>query len=207
LLAAAAGAAAIVGPLASGSPSPPASSSSSRGGPLGPEGVPVPAGGDLAAASGPGTPAGPVDGISCLGGEQLAFHIHAHLAVFADGRPMRVPGGIGIRDPQVENTPAGPFVGGGSCFYWLHTHAADGIVHIESPVARTYTLGEFFDVWGQPLGRGRVGPARGPVTVFEDGRPYRADPRTLPLTAHRQIVLEVGTPVLAPEPIRFPAGL
>ena len=29
---------------------------------------------------------------------------------------------------------------------WLHTHAADGIVHIESPVDRTYTLGNFFDV-------------------------------------------------------------
>jgi hypothetical protein len=30
-------------------------------------------------------------------------------------------------------------------FTWLHTHAADDIIHTESPVNRTYTLGEFFD--------------------------------------------------------------
>jgi len=40
---------------------------------------------------------------------------------------------------------------------WLHTHAADGIIHTESPVERTYTLGDFFDIWGQPLGRHQVG--------------------------------------------------
>ena len=45
--------------------------------------------------------------------------------------------------------PAAAFVVGGSCFAWLHTHAADGVVHIESPTKRTYTLGNFFDVWGR----------------------------------------------------------
>jgi hypothetical protein len=41
------------------------------------------------------------------------------------------------------------------------THANDGIIHIESPVQRTYTLGQFFDVWQQPLSPTRVGPAPG----------------------------------------------
>lgn len=96
---------------------------------------------------------------------------------------------------------------GGSCFTWLHTHAADGIVHIESPVDRTYTLGNFFDVWGQPLTRRRVGPAGGRVTALFDGRVFTGNPRTIPLLAHSEIELEVGRPLVTPEHIAFPAGL
>jgi hypothetical protein len=98
-------------------------------------------------------------------------------------------------------------VGAGSCFYWLHTHAADGIVHIESPVQRTYTLGNFFDVWGQRLTPAQVGPARGTVTALYNGRVFRGNPRRIPLTKHAQIQLEVGRPLVAPALISFPAGL
>jgi hypothetical protein len=59
-----------------------------------------------------------------------------------------------------------PFIAAGSCFAWLHTHSADGIIHTESPVTRTFTLGEFFDVWGQPLSSRQVGPAHRPVTAL-----------------------------------------
>jgi hypothetical protein len=196
-LATAAALIAILGSLASGS-----RGAAAR---LGAEGVPVPAAADLAKAG--GAPRHAIDGISCLGAEQLAFHIHAHLTLVVNGRARRVPYGIGIRDPEVERTTAGAFVGGGSCFFWLHTHAADGIIHIESPVARTYMLGEFFDVWGQPLGPSQVGPARGPVRAIDNGRIYRGDPRNLPLTAHAQVELEVGRPLVAPESITFPGGL
>jgi hypothetical protein len=89
----------------------------------------------------------------------------------------------------------------------LHTHAADGIVHIESPVNRTFTLGEFFDVWGQPLGRRRVGRAYGAVTAFSNGHVVTGDPRKIPLRAHSQIELEVGRPLVLPATITFPPGL
>ncbi|MBV9334329.1 MAG: hypothetical protein JO243_00420 [Solirubrobacterales bacterium] len=174
-------------------------------GPLGPEGVPVPDAPDL---TGRGSGASsPVDGIQCLGAEQLLFHIHAHLTVFVNGAARRIPYGVGIEGAQVTATPAGPYVGGGTCFYWLHTHTADGIIHIESPIARTFTLGDFFDVWGQKLGPDRVGSSAGPVTALLDGRVYRANPRSIPLTAHAQIQLEVGRPLLAPVSITFPTGL
>jgi hypothetical protein len=175
-------------------------------GPLGPESVPVPHAAELASAAS-ATPATSVDGIECLGSEQLLFHIHAHLTVYVDGQARQIPYGIGIRKPQTEETPRGPFVGGGSCFYWLHTHAADGIIHIESPVRRTFTLGDFFDVWGQSLTPDRVGPIRGRVTIIYNGRVYRASPRDVPLTAHAQIQLEVGRPLVSPVRIAFPAGL
>ncbi len=148
-----------------------------------------------------------VDGISCQTSEQTVFHIHAHLTVFVNGSARQVPAAIGIPGAVAQNTAQGPFIGSGTCFYWLHTHAADGIIHIESPVHRTYTLGDFFDEWGQPLGPGQVGPARGPVTAIYNGQHYQGNPRNIPLNAHAQIQLEVGKPLVAPQKITFPGGL
>jgi hypothetical protein len=176
-------------------------------GALGPEGVPVPVAPSLSAA-GSLEPGQSIDGVSCKPLEQLAFHIHAHLTVFVNGTPRQIPYGIGIAPPlQTESTPAGPFAVGGSCFSWLHTHAADGIIHIESPVQHVYTLGDFFDVWGQRLGPAAVASASGPVTAFVNGRPYEGNPRSIPLFRHAQIQLDVGRPLVAPESIRFANGL
>jgi hypothetical protein len=175
-------------------------------GPPGPEGVPIPSGQPLAAPSA-GTTGQDIDGISCSTNEQTLFHIHSHLTIFVDGVAKQVHGGIGIPDSQSQNTPQGPFVSSGKCFYWLHTHAADGVVHIESPVKRTYTLGQFFDEWGQPLGPTTVGPANGKVTTIVDGKVFVGNPRNVNLGAHEQIQLEVGTPLLSPETIKFPSGL
>ncbi len=112
--------------------------------------------------------------------------------MFANGAPWRIPYGIGIPGAQASATPGGPYVAAGSCFYWLHTHAADGIIHIESPVPRTYTLGNFFDVWGQPVGPNEVGPVSGPLTALYNGQVFSGNPRAIPLTRHAQIQLEVG---------------
>ena len=161
----------------------------------GPEGIPIPGGSQLA-PTGDAAAIGPVDKILCQPSEQVLFHIHAHLTVFVDGRPRTVPPGIGIASPQAQATPDGPFVVAGSCFSWLHTHAADGIIHIESPVSRTFTLGNFFDVWGQPLSSTRVAGARGTVTAFVGGKRYAGNPRAIKLTRHAQIQLDVGRPVV-----------
>jgi hypothetical protein len=175
-------------------------------GPLGPEGVPVP---NAAPLAGAGTHASgqAIRGISCDTSEQTLFHIHAHLTVFVNGVARQIPAGIGIPGAQAQSTPQGSFIDNGNCFYWLHTHSADGIIHIESPVKRTYTLGDFFAEWGQPLGSGQVGPASGHVTAIYNGRVYRGDPASIPLTAHAQIQLEIGKPLLGPTSIRFPKGL
>jgi len=173
----------------------------------GPEnGVPVPAGAALAGTATSATGQA-VDGISCQAGEQTLFHIHAHLTIFVNGAARQIPAAIGIPGAQAQSTPNGPFIGSGTCFYWLHTHAADGIIHIESPVHRTYTLGNFFDEWGQPLGPSRVGPASGKVTALYDGQVYQGRVRDIPLNAHAQIQLEVGKPLVAQQKISCPSGL
>ena len=149
----------------------------------------------------------PVDGIQSNSMEQVLFHIHAHLAVNVNGSPRTIPEGIGITPPrQEQQTSSGPFVVGGSGYYWLHTHTADGIIHIESPVQRTYTLGNFFDIWGQPLSSTQVGPAHGTVIAYVNGQRFSGDPRSIPLTAHAVVQLDVGSDV-APQPFDFPAGL
>ena len=159
--------------------------------------------------NGPGPTAAsgqPVDGIQCQTSEQLLFHIHAHLAIFVNGQERQVPLGIGIPNPQVEQTQSGPFVVSGSCFYWLHSHATDGVIHIESPVQRTFTLGNWFDIWGQPLTASRVGSDTGQVTAYVDGNRFDGDPRSIPLNAHAVIQLNVGTDVPF-RPYTFPQGL
>ena len=166
-----------------------------QAGALGPENVPVPDAPDLAT---PGTVHRPVDGIQCLRSEQVAFHIHAHLTIFDDGVAQRVPYAVGIERPQTTSTPQGIFVGGGSCLHWLHTHAADGIIHIESPVVRTFTLGDFFDVWGQALGPDRVGPASGHVTAFLQRPCRRRQPAPDPTDGPRADPARHRSPACSP---------
>jgi hypothetical protein len=148
-----------------------------------------------------------VDGIGCQTSEQTIFHIHAHLTIFVNGSQRQIPAAIGIPGAQAQNTAQGTFIAAGNCFYWLHTHAADGIIHIESPGHRTYTLGDFFDEWGQPLSPSQVGPAAGHVVALYNDRVYQGNPRNIPLTAHAEIQLEVGDPLIAPQTITFPPGL
>ena len=175
-------------------------------GPLGPERIPIPAGPALAGTTS-GAAGAATDAIQCLGSEQTLFHVHTRLAIFIDGKPRQIPAGIGIVNPQTQNSPQGTFVGAGACLYWLHTHADDGIIHIEAPVRRVFTLGDFFDIWGQPLSADRLGPVSGPVVALYNGRVFRGDPATLPLGAQVQIQLEVGTPLVGPQPITFQGGL
>jgi hypothetical protein len=146
----------------------------------------------------------PIDGIEGASREMLSVHIHAHLSLFLKGQQMAIPYGIGIVKPfRLENG----FVGTGSGFYWLHTHDATGIIHIEAPDARSFTLGNFFDVWGEPLTTGGVAGIDGPVSVFVDGHAYTGDPRAIVLAAHMQITLEIGGPVVPPPVYLFPNGL
>ena len=136
--------------------------------------------------------------LRCETHEQLVYHVHAHLFILLDGKPQTVSAYVGI--------PGAPLLP--KCYYWLHTHDNTEIIHIESPTTRTYTLGQFFDIWGQPLNRIDVAthpvPSAG-LTVFVDGKQYDGDPRDVELKAHTQVVLELGQ-VGPPPSFSFPIG-
>ena len=169
----------------------------------GPEGVNVPSGPKLATLLNAATGQN-IGQVQCQAGEQTVVHVHTHVTVFVNGQARVIPYGIGVPGFQAIQTAQGPFVETGTCFYWLHVHAYDGIVHVESPsTTQAFNLGELFDEWGVPLSKTQVGPATGTVTVFftSPGKKaglYTGDPRNLPLGDHYQIQLDVGTPVVAP---------
>ena len=197
------GASAASKPLAT---PPPAQSSSARP-KLGPERVPLPGGAPLGPARAPKRGES-IAGIPCGSTEQLRYHVHARVTVFVNGKPRTVPLGVGIGKPRrVNPTADGPFAANGSCFSFLHTHAADGIVHIEAPGQVTFKLGQFFELWGQRLDRRHLGRYRGQVVAYVNGTRYRGDPRGILLLKHAQIQLEVGKPHVKPKSIQFPPGL
>ena len=131
-----------------------------------------------------------IDGIRCDQDEGSLFHIHQHLTILYRGKALEVPGDVGR-----------PVLAG--CLYWLHTHETDGIIHVEAPVLRSFTLGNFFDIWGEPLSATAVAGARikkGELRAFVDGTRYLGDPRKIELSLHADIVLEAGPPYVAPRP-------
>jgi hypothetical protein len=117
--------------------------------------------------------------IKCdLGGHDAAYHIHALVGVKVNGQLYAPPANIGI---------------GSDCMYWVHTHAADGIVHIEAPATVNPTLGDFLDLWAksfpdeQLLQTAEDAIAAGKVTVNDE--PFTGDPLTLVLEDKMRIFL------------------
>ncbi|MBV8395298.1 MAG: hypothetical protein JO064_03465 [Actinobacteria bacterium] len=67
----------------------------------------------------------------------------------------------------------------------------------------TFTLGQFFAVWGVKLSTTQVGPAHGAVTTLVNGKVTAGDPNKIVLKAHEQIQLDVGTPLVGWQKISF----
>ena len=115
--------------------------------------------------------------------EGTAVHIHPRLRVLVDGDEVEVPTDIGIS--YVEQAMAA-----------LHTHDTEGTIHVESPVVRNFTLGQFFDTWGVRLTRTCVGGYCASddkrLRALVDGR-QAANPRSIQLTDGQDIVLAFGT--------------
>ena len=129
-----------------------------------------------------------VQGVVCTEPD-TTYHVHTHLSIFLNGEALAIPGHIGI----VE-TPST------DCVYALHTHDKSGLLHLEGPVPTTFTLGQFFGIWGQPLDRANVaGLSSLPVVAYvtDDGvvTEHTGDLAAIELTSHREVTLQVGTPI------------
>lgn len=131
-----------------------------------------------------------IDSIPCVGSEQVTYHVHAHLTIVLNGtRRYYPPEGVGISLLHL-------------CLYWLHTHDASGIIHIEAPHRIAPTLGNFFDIWGQPLSRRHVWhftvPPGSPMRVYVGRRLYHGDPRRIMLFFHTKVTIEIGPRFIPP---------
>ena len=115
--------------------------------------------------------------------EGNVLHIHQHLDILVNSKPVIVPAGIGIN-------PVARFISP------LHTHDVSGVIHVESDVMHDFTLGQFFDVWGVRFSKNCVGAycAKGADTlrVFVNGEAVSGDPRSLVLREHQEIAVIYG---------------
>jgi hypothetical protein len=165
-------------------------------------------------------PADPLAAIAAAGlapesHETLIHHVHAHLDVYVNGKPVVVPAGIGIdtTDPGVKQGKAadGSTTWGGiqecskPCISPLHTHDDTGLLHTESASAVANRLGQFFAEWGVKLDSSCVGgycrPAAS-VLIFVDGKRFSGDPTSIELTDQKEIAIVIGSP-----PSSVPGGL
>jgi len=92
--------------------------------------------------------------IACLpnGHTNVSLHFHPELRITVDGANEQVPANIGATS---------------ACMSEVHTHDATGKIHIEAVKAgRTYTLDDFFHVWGKDIARPGY-----TVTMMLDGQP------------------------------------
>lgn len=148
-----------------------------------------------------------VDGIPCdTSMSESNYHVHAFVGIIVNGKQIALPDGLGMKSPGADS---GGVTSTASCFYYLHTHDASGVVHIEdpSPASRStalHTLGQVFAIWGHSLSG---------WTIYTSGQTYRGQgsqlvssgtytkyggtPSSMPLYGHEVIWLESGSPVLS----------
>lgn len=132
---------------------------------------------------------------------RVGARVLAHVELFASGRVVPVPPGIGIAPPLVRR---GAYVRGGRCSYPIRTTEPTGLLELRRGARAT--LGELFAIWGEPLSPARLAAFRAPVRAYLGGRRWRRDPRTLPLSAGAVVVLEVGPFVPPHARYRFPVA-
>ena len=141
----------------------------------------------------------PVAGFECQ--TQTAPGTTFHLELFARGRVVIVPAGVGVAPPVKRD---GAHVTGGRCTYPIHTLTPTGVVHV--PAGGRATLGQLFEVWGQPLSRTTMAGFRGRVQAYVEGLPVPGDPGQLRLTRHTEVVLESGPFIPPHDAFPFPEG-
>ena len=145
---------------------------------------------------------GPVSG-RCAG--PLGPRGGVHVEVFAADRVVLLPAGIGVRRPWSLLSGR---ITAARCYGALVTLDPTGLVLVRS--GSRLSLGDLFRSWGEPLSATRLASfpaANGSrVAVFVDGRAWPGAPGAVPLTAHAEIVLEVGPHVPPHSSYAFPPG-
>jgi hypothetical protein len=126
----------------------------------------------------------PVGGLRCGSGRTFAVHVE----LFAHRRAIAIPRGIGVARS--------------GCRYPNSTRVPTGVFDVRRD--RPYVLGDLFLVWGRRLGESRLLSFPGRIFLYVDGLRRTGDPRTLRLTPHAQIVVEVGAHVAPHAHYLFP---
>ena len=154
-----------------------------------------------------------VDGIPCNPTMFNNYHVHVYVGLYVNGKQVAIPDQIGMFQP---GPPQDGYTDTATCFYYVHTHDASGLIHLESPEsadvsASLFTLQNLFDVWGMNVGPNNFGPFTGAVRIFigraklgtttvspSSYTEYLGDPNAIALYSHQAIWFEVGPPYYTP---------
>lgn len=136
-----------------------------------------------------------VDGLTCLPAQGGAMHIHQYLELYINGQRVNANPGVGIVDAA-------------NCLYPLHVHDNEvNIIHNESSTVTTFTLGQFFDIWGIKLSNSQVGQYKVDsshklvVETFDiNGKMsvYTGNPYTMPLSDQETIYVLYNSSKIQP---------
>lgn len=139
-----------------------------------------------------------IEGIECEEMEQLGYHIHAHVDLFVNGNKHTVPALIGITN---------------NCFYWLHTHDDSGVIHIESPIIKNFTLSQFLKIWkskyNDPEIANIISNNTKEFSIYLNGKKtLNTNIQNVIFHPHDEIVIVIGNPPLTiPSKYSFENGL
>jgi hypothetical protein len=117
--------------------------------------------------------------------ETLQNHIHAHVDVIIDARPVIVPADIGIVEREGVVTGISP----------LHTHDDKGVVHIESERPETFRVEQLFAEWGVLLDKRCIAAFctddKNQLLAFANGE-LAPDPKAITFSDGLEIVIWYG---------------
>jgi len=148
-----------------------------------------------------------VDGIECQSQEGAVIHDHTALDLYVNGAQISVPAGVGIVAPAPNVALASN--GLTTCLYALHVHDGEpNLIHVESPVKKTYTVGELFDIWGQELtdtsfmGHPLDAEHKLTIEVYDESgklvQTYTGKPRDLAFSNRQTFVFKYDSPNVKP---------
>lgn len=153
-----------------------------------------------------------VDKIPCSPTEYLSdYHIHMYLGIVDHGKQIAVPDAIGLKNPGPEQNG---YISTAGCFYYIHTHDASGMIHLEDPAtlppsAVVYKLKNVLAVWGMKYSGTGFGPFKGTLHVFVGNvsslgqtmvshytKAKASKLGTIAIKSHEVIWIEIGKPVI-----------
>lgn len=143
------------------------------------------------------------DAIPCTTEVAQTTPFLTQLTIIVNGEQIMVPKGTGMHGESLTNK----FIYHAKCFYYIHTHDHTGLIETEAPAGSpTYTVGEWFDIWGENLDSTQIAGFPGAVSVYINGvlQPGQ-DPRTVPLASGSTVTLVIGTPPASIPQYLFPA--
>jgi hypothetical protein len=134
---------------------------------------------------------------------RLGARTAVHVELFAEDRVVVLPAGIGTEGPR--RSFAGRIVSA-RCYGDVVTIEPTGIVLVRR--GRQARLADLFRLWGRRIAANRLGgfAAPGGVRVYLAGRRLRAQPGSVALSRHAEIVLEAGPFVPPHSSFTFPRG-